>query len=365
MRVLNLIWKFSTGGIGKCFLTYATLSSADNNICVTSACIDPQNCNYDRNNLKQINARIISIKNKKDFSWIRKTKALIDEIKPDIIFCHGFNGPIIVQIIKWFYNIKIPMICSYHGLYHAPTPQKRFIAPIFNRTQIWLYKHYANRIILVENFSKKYLLKNGISIEKLFVCHNGIPDITTTINNITLPQEEIQICLASRLDSVKGIEYLLQAIPLVKAKTKNPFKVYILGDGPLEKKLIQISQKLNINDSIVFLGYQNNIPEWLATWDIFVLPSLFEYHSIALLEAMRAGKAIIATTVGGNEESVTNHVEALTIPSNDSIALSEALIKLIENPQLRKKIGENARKRFLIEFTENTMKKNLIKALTL
>lgn len=51
------------------------------------------------------------------------------------------------------------MICSYHGLYHAPTPQKRFIAPIFNRTQIWLYKHYANRIILVENFSKKYLLK--------------------------------------------------------------------------------------------------------------------------------------------------------------------------------------------------------------
>ena len=99
MRVLNLIWKFSTGGIGKCFLTYATLSSADNNICVTSACIDPQNCNYDRNNLKQINARIISIKNKKDFSWIRKTKALIDEIKPDIIFCHCFNGPIIVQII--------------------------------------------------------------------------------------------------------------------------------------------------------------------------------------------------------------------------------------------------------------------------
>lgn len=48
MRVLNLIWKFSTGGIGKCFLTYATLSSADNNICVTSACIDPQNCNYTR-----------------------------------------------------------------------------------------------------------------------------------------------------------------------------------------------------------------------------------------------------------------------------------------------------------------------------
>ena len=192
-----------------------------------------------------------------------------------------------------------------------------------------------------------------------------VPDITTTINNITLPQEEISIGLASRLDSVKGIEYLLQAIPLVKAKTKNPFKVYILGDGPLEKKLIQISQKLNINDSIVFLGYQNNIPEWLATWDIFVLPTLFEYHSIALLEAMRAGKAIIATTVGGNEESVTNHVEALTIPSKDSIALSEALIKLIENPQLRKKIGENARKRFLIEFTENTMKKNLIKALTL
>ena len=98
MKVLNIIWKFTTGGIGKCFLIYDKCSEVDNDVKVISACIDPINCKYDRKPLYDINARILKIKNRKDFSWIGKIYNLIIDEKPDIIFTHGLYGAIIIEL---------------------------------------------------------------------------------------------------------------------------------------------------------------------------------------------------------------------------------------------------------------------------
>lgn len=363
MKILNLIYKFSTGGIGKCFLTYASLGDINKSINVVSACIDVKNCNYDRKPLEEIGAHMIPIKNGYDLSWISKTHKLILETNPDIIFCHGFNGPIVVQIIRWRYQIKIPMICSYHGLYHAPTKTKKTIEKLINKAQTFIYRFYAKRVILVENFSLKYLLNEKVPIEKLTVVHNGISDFKSPVKAVSLPNSYISIGLASRIDEVKGIDFLIKAIPTVIKSTDIPFKIYIIGDGPLENYLQNMCKELHVSDYVEFLGYQNNVHQWLAAWDIFVLPSLHEYHSIALLEAMRAGKAIIATKVGGNEESVTDQKEALTVPAKNSTALANALLCLLKNKKLREELGKNARKRFLNEFTEDIMKQNLIRAL--
>lgn len=365
MRILNLIYKFSTGGIGKCFLIYAKLGNVEKNLEIVSACIDVENCNYDRSALQNINAHILKVKSRRDFSWISKVRDLIIETKPDAIFCHGFNGPIIVETVKKRYGIDVPMICSYHGKYHAPTKQKKILEGLINSTQAYLYRYYAKRIILVENFSKAYLLSKRISEEKMFVVHNGIQDITDRGEVIHLPNDTISIGLASRLDKIKGIEYLLKSLPLVEKSTSRSFHVYIIGDGPQENELHLLCSSLKITTKVTFLGYRNNVRDWLEAMDIFALPSLHEYHSIALLEAMRSGKAIVATKVGGNEESVTNEKEALTIPAKDIYALSEALIRLIEDDKLRERLGSNARNRYLQEFTETAMMHNLVKALTL
>lgn len=360
MKILNIIWKFSTGGIGKCFMTYASLADIDKSVKVISVCIDPQNCSYDRTPLRGINATMIPIKNKFDFSWIKKTKELIDAEQPDYLFCHGFNGPVVVEIIRRLYHLNTPMVCSYHGLYHAPTFNKKIFEFVFNHVQTFIYKKYAQKVILVENYSRKYLMDAGVSEKKMVVVHNGIKDQLEDVVPVKLPTNVVSIGLASRLDSVKGIEYMLRAIPTIKERANNKFHVYILGDGPLENKLKKIANDLLIENEVSFLGYQNNIPEWLASWDIFALPSLHEYHSIALLEAMRAGKAIVATKVGGNEESVSNGIHAFTVPAKDQEALAKALITLINSSELRKRFGANAIERFNSEFTEDIMKKNLI-----
>ena len=340
-------------------MTYAKLDNFTSDLRVKSVCIDIQNCNYDRSILYKSNIDTIPIKSKFDISWIKQLKLMVAEVHPDIIFCHGFNGPIIVQILRITTGISIPMVCTYHGKYHAPTAIKKPLAYIYNNLQALIYRHVAKKVFLVENFSMKYLLSKRIPREKMVVVHNGISDNKEETKSIKLSTDDLSIGLASRLDNVKGIEYLLEAVAILQKRNLPKFHVYILGDGPLEAKLKKMSTDLGVDKFVSFLGYQKNIGEWLSSWDIFVLPSLFEYHSIALLEAMRAGKAIVATSVGGNEESVRNSIEALIISSKSSSAIADALETLLVDEKLRKKLGENARNRFKLEFTEEVMMRNL------
>jgi len=362
MKILNLIWKFGTGGIAKCFLTYAALDKGQEGLKVFSACIDPQNCDYDRKPLEGIGVEIISIKSVKDFSWMQKTRQLIKDTCPDIIFCHGFNGPIVVTMLKIRYGIKIPMICSYHGAYYAPTPKKKWIEGVFNGMMYFLYRHIARRIVVVSEYSKRELVLHHVPTDKLVVVHNGIENID--LNPSQEKRCEIRIGVVSRLDPFKGIDVLITALESVKKKTNRPFTMDVVGNGPMEDKLRKGVKEAGLEHIVNFVGYQTNITEWMERWDIFCLPSFFENHSLSILEAMRSGKAIVTTKVGGNEESVTDGEQALTVVAKEPDSLADALVKLIEDNKLRERLGYNARRRFLKEFTEDTMKRNLIEVLT-
>lgn len=364
MKILNLIWKFTTGGIGKCFLIYDKCSDVDPEIKIISACIDPQNCQYDRQPLYDISAKILAIKNRKDFSWIKQIYQLVQTEKPDIIFTHGLYGAIIVEITKLFNPcIKhIPVIVSYHGLYNPPTWKTAMLTLFFNKLMAFICKYRAKKVIIVSKFSGIYLLKNGVNPKKLCLVYNGIKESYKSEKQVILPKDVINIGFAGRIDEIKGIKYLLYGIKIVKdKKISKKIKLYIIGDGPLTASMKELTNKLSIDDVVEFMGYQNNIPDWLNSLDIFILPSLQENHSIALLEAMRAGCAIICTNVGGNPETVTNNIEAITINPKSSIEISTSLIKLIESEKLRKELGYAAKKRFLNSFTENCTKINLIK----
>ena len=178
-----------------------------------------------------------------------------------------------------------------------------------------------------------------------------------------LKSDGVSIGMAGRLDAIKGLNFLIEAIPEVRNRVKEKFHIYIIGDGPEEGSLRNLAKDLGVEDIISFEGYQNNVPAWLKAWDIFCLPSLQENHSIALLEAMRAGKAIVCTAVGGNPETVEDGREALIVPARNPQAIADALVKLIASESLRKEFGHQARERFLRCFTEDIMKKRLCEVL--
>lgn len=367
MTILNLMWGFSLGGVGKCFLTYAGLGDTDAHLKIHTVCINLRNVSFDLSPLAAIGATIIDIDGRCDFSWLHRCKQLIDEVEPDLIFTHGFNGPVMVQAIRLRYRLNIPMVCSYHGEYHPPRPNRRFIAPLFNGVMHALYRSRSvSRIVTVADYCKHFLVGCGVPSAKISVVHNGIPNnLIHSVNSVKKERVDLfdsafVVGMASRIEPIKGIEEAIDAIHKINSERRSlDVKLLILGDGPQRGYLEEKVKQLGLGRTVHFVGVQSHVDEWMEAFDVFLLPSYFEYHSIAILEAMRAGKAIVATAVGGTPESIRHEQEGLLVPARDVQALADALMRLGGDEQLRRELGTAARKRFEVEFTEDVMKRKL------
>ena len=358
MRILNLMWGFNLGGIGKCFLTYAKLGETDPRLEIKTVCINLQNIQFDLSPLYEIGAETIDIRNRRDISWIWKLRKLLKSYKPDAVFTHGFNGPVLI-LVERLLGDRTPLLCSYHSEYQAPTRSRKLLEPVFNRSMHLIYRTIATGVFTVCEPASRFLQTCGVPEKKLSCIHNGLPEQTPSGGSIERPgicDNKLVLGIASRLDPIKGIEDLLDAISLLRDL---PVHLLILGSGPSEEGLQKKTAELSLQDRVSFLGYQSNIPGWLKVFDIFVLPSHSENHSLGLLEAMRAGLPIVATDVGGNGESVRDRQEALLVPPREPEALAKAIRELASDPELRARLGQNARKRFLAEFTEARMCRNL------
>ncbi len=152
-----------------------------------------------------------------------------------------------------------------------------------------------------------------------------------------------------RLTRQKGYTHLLQALRLIPAY-RRPLTLFV-GDGEerqlLESKTIELGLGLDVR----FLGNRRDIPELLAAADIFVLSSLWEGLSLALLEAMASGLPPVVTSVGGNTEVVENGKCGLVVPPGNEQALAEAILALLQNPFWRGELARAARERFENQFS--------------
>lgn len=153
---------------------------------------------------------------------------------------------------------------------------------------------------------------------------------------------------------VKGHVYLVRAMAAVAAKRPDAVCL-ILGRGQLLEQLRHTATELGIDHHVMFLGFREDVPALLRAMDIFVLPSLSEGLSLALLEAMAAGKAVVATNVGGNPEVVLDRQTGLLVPSEDAPALADAILLLLRDPALAERLGESGRIRVDKEFSVTAM----------
>lgn len=159
------------------------------------------------------------------------------------------------------------------------------------------------------------------------------------------------VCVA-RLSEIKNHALLLDACALLQAEGV-PFRLSIVGDGPLQETLRAQADRIGIAPYTVFEGMRDDVENALQGMDVFVLPSLSEGVSLTLLEAMAAELPVIATDVGGNPEVVTDGVTGFLVPSGDSVALCRALKALWAAPDRRRAFGEKGRERVLRDFDIN------------
>lgn len=151
------------------------------------------------------------------------------------------------------------------------------------------------------------------------------------------------VIVVSNFIRYKGHEYFLRAWREVLVQF--PSAVALLaGDGVTRAELERMCDDLNISHSVRFLGVRSDVPALLAMADVYVHPSLQEGYSNALLEAMAAGKAVVATAVGGNVEAVSDGVTGLLVPPADSVALERAIARLLADSDRARAMGARARR---------------------
>ncbi len=182
---------------------------------------------------------------------------------------------------------------------------------------------------------------NGVDQER-FTPHGS--DAGDRLPDGFLPPDALVIGTVGRLAAVKDQVTLIRAFARLVGQLPNEMagslRLVLVGDGPERAALEGLVRELSLGERVWLAGDQSDVPEWLRTFDIFVLPSLGEGISNTILEAMATGLPVVATRVGGNPELVTPEESGLLVPPGDSDALAGALARLVGDGGLRQAMGE-------------------------
>jgi glycosyltransferase involved in cell wall biosynthesis len=204
----------------------------------------------------------------------------------------------------------------------------------------------------------------GCPRDKIVVIPNGIDvrDVAAAAGGATeslgIAADRQVMGTIARLVWYKGHEELLEATARV-ARAEPRATLVVVGDGPLRRSLERRAHDLGLNGAARFLGSVPQAWRLLPRFDIFVLPSRWEGMSNGLLEAMAAGRPIVATAVGGNPELITDGETGLLVPPQDPEALAAAMLRLIRDPALARRLGQAARRRVETDFTLEAMVRRL------
>lgn len=157
--------------------------------------------------------------------------------------------------------------------------------------------------------------------------------------SLGIPEDVPVIGTVANFRVEKGHRYLLEAAVHVR-RSYPEARFVLVGQGPLEDALRRQVRQMQLEGNVVFTGARNDAPRLTASFDVFVLPSIFEGLSIALIEALSVGTPSVVTRTGGVIEVVSDGVNAVMVPPRDPIALGEAIVSVLNDPPLRRRLAD-------------------------
>lgn len=279
---------------------------------------------------------------------IFKLNKLLQRKNVQLIYCADNLSKFIGGITGKMANIKVVAPCH-----------DDFKEDSLGRIMRLWYLLFIDKVLAVsEKVRFFFTVKEEIS-HKVITVYNGIdpgifnPDTIDDIREeIGWKKDSIVIGSIGTLEKNKGQKYLFEAIAWLKSKGITNMICIVCGSGPEKLNLERLVEVKGLTKEVLFLGYRNDIPKILRTLDILVVTSLeIEACSMTVLEAQAMKVPVIATNISGNPELVSDNITGLLVPPRDVDALCNAIKYLIKNPEVRLKMGENARTRVLDHFT--------------
>lgn len=202
--------------------------------------------------------------------------------------------------------------------------------------------HLAHSIAANSTAALQRLVTEGVERAKVTVIPNGLDPQRFGGASRGADGPVVTVTTVANLRPGKGHEVLLDAARRVLARSPH-VRFQIVGDGPRRAALEEEAARLGVSDRVRFAGHCDDVPGVLADTDVFAFPSFMEASPNAVLEAMAAGVATVASNVGGIPEAIADRRNGLLVPPGDAEALAAAITTLIEQPELRARLGQAAR----------------------
>ena len=296
---------------------------------------------FEKNNIP---VYYLDIKNIFDFFnpfVILKFRKILRDFKPEIIETYLIHSDLFGRVWGRIFGLK-KTICNHRG----SLLQWGWLS-FFDKITSFLVTKY---VFQTPSAQKEISKKLSINLEKTVVIPNVVDmkdfdfeiDKNKKIEELGIEEGNINIVTISNLRKGKGHQYLIEAFGEIYSKGYENINLIIVGDGDQRPILETLANACKAKDNIYFLGHRSDVLEILKISDIFVLPTLAEGMSNAIMEAMASQLPIITTNIGVNKDLVKNDHSGVLVPIKDSRAIGDSLIKLLENSQKRKTLGENA-----------------------
>ena len=362
-RVLHVITTIARGGAEN-HLFELVRGQVERGWIVTVAYLkDPPGDHYWRSSLEDIGVKVVflNVRHTFEISSVFGLRKLIDDFLPHILHAHLPLAEI-YSLLSLLGNKTLPFIISKHNdevYFEGPLRYLEYVA-------LYACARRATSIIAISSAVKQFFKKRWHQsiARKIIVIHYGIQ--TELFENIKLRElarlrtdlglgpHDVVVGTIARLTKQKALNVMIRGFATASKKSLLSYKLLIAGRGELEKDLKQLCVSLDIDNKVLFLGFREDIPELINVLDIFALTSNYEGFGLVLLEAMAAGKPVIATRVSAIPEVVSHGKTGLLIDKGNDEHFADALHTL-SNENFRQFLGRAGKKRVINKFSLSKM----------
>jgi glycosyltransferase involved in cell wall biosynthesis len=289
---------------------------------------------------------------------LRRLVALLRERRPDVVHSHLFRADIYGGLAIGQLTPPRPFLVS------TRHNDDRFFLNPFVGLVHYLLSARQDMIIAISDHVAHFTIARGVRhpgrVRRVY--HGLRPPDTSALERegqrvrreIGIAETDFLVGNVGRLAPQKGQRHLIEAMPLLLERVPTAHAV-IAGGGDLEPYLRELSEELGVAERVHVLGPRPDAPALMHAINVFAMPSIWEGFGIVLLEAMAAGRPIVASRVATIPEVVVDGETGLLVPAGDAAALADALARVAEDPDLARRLGEAGRDRLRRHFSVEKM----------
>lgn len=292
-----------------------------------------------------------------DWRCVLRLAKILRQERADLLQPHQYT-PFFYTIMARLLYRHPPIVFVEHGRHFPDYPRRKRI--IANR----LLLERRDRVVSVGKAVKRALIANeGILPQRIRIIYNGI-DLSAHQNGyhnreairreIGVGPGDLVVIQIARLDYLKDHATAIRTIARV-VQRRPATRLVLVGDGPEREKIETLTREKKLEANVRLLGLRTDIGRLLPAADLFLLTSISEGIPLTVIEAMAAGLPVVATQVGGMPEVIEADQSGLLVPSGDDAALAEAVLRLADDPHLRRQLGLAGRARAYALFSETRM----------